>query len=401
MQAPENTHGEYRQDACADYELRPFAGTFRLPDIERTFQLHHLAQTKAQLSIALGVCGCFYVAFALSDVAALGYTRETLILFLARLLVAFTAAAGIYRIARYPQSISMPRLAATTVEVVGLSAFMLVVVYRPGEIAWHAMSMNIMLIVVYLFIPNALLNVMAVAVATTIVFTLLILTVGALSVSDGVTVTMLLVLTNTIGIVAARRNEHLWRREFRAQSVLRTLSLRDHLTGCYNRRYIEEYLLDREIERASRYPAWLTVVMCDLDHFKAVNDTYGHRAGDAVLQHFAVLLQTICREHVDSVIRYGGEEFLLVLPETDLNSGTKVAERLRAAIAENPAYRDGTQTVMITASFGVASVDFSVQGHGVSPQDLITKADELLYRAKNAGRNCVKFAELSRDPVAL
>jgi diguanylate cyclase (GGDEF)-like protein len=112
-------------------------------------------------------------------------------------------------------------------------------------------------------------------------------------------------------------------------------------------------------------------------------------------------VQAICREHVDSVIRYGGEEFLLVLPETDLNSGTTVAERLRTAIAENPAYRDGTQTVMVTASFGVASVDFSVPGHGVSPQSLITKADELLYCARKTGRNRVKFAELCRATVSL
>jgi diguanylate cyclase (GGDEF)-like protein len=112
-------------------------------------------------------------------------------------------------------------------------------------------------------------------------------------------------------------------------------------------------------------------------------------------------VQTICREHVDSVIRYGGEEFLLVLPETDLNSGTTVAERLRTAIAENPAYRDGAQTVLVTASFGVASVDFSVPGHGVSPQSLITKADELLYCARKAGRNRVEFAKRSRETVAL
>ena len=401
MRATGSTQGEYRQDACSDLELRPFAGTFRHLDTECRFQIHRLAQTKSQLRIALSVCACFYVAFALSDIAALGYTRETLVLFLARLLVAITAAAGIYLIARHPQSTAMPRLAATVVEIVGMSAFMLVVLYRPDEIAWHAMSMSIMLIVVYLFIPNTFTNATAVAIATTIVFTLLTLKIGVLSVSDVITMIMLLLLANTVGIVAARRHERLWRLEFRAQSVLRSLSLRDHLTGCYNRRYIEEHLLDREIERASRYPAWLTVIMCDLDHFKAVNDTYGHGTGDAVLQHFAALLRTICREHVDSVIRYGGEEFLLILPETDLTSGIRVAERLRTAIADTPAYCDGTQTVMVTASFGVASVDFSVPVHGVSPQSLIASADELLYHAKNAGRNCVMFAELSKKAVAL
>lgn len=396
MIASEMVRYQDRQETCADFGLHPFAGTFRNADLEHAFLLHHLVQTQTQLRITLSFCASFYVAFALSDVAALGYNDKALVLLFARLLVAVTAAACIAVIARRPQSIAATRVAATAVEIVGMGAFMLITWYRPGELPWHAMSMSIMLIVVYLFIPNAFVNAMSVALATTVAFSVLSLHIGGLKISDVITMVMLLMLVNAFGIVAARRYERLWRHEFRAQMILRNLGFRDHLTGCYNRRYLEDLLLGQEIERANRYPAWLTVIMCDLDHFKAINDNHGHQVGDAVLQYFAILLQATCREHVDSVIRYGGEEFLLILPETDLDGGVRLGERLRAALADLPVCYDGRQTLKVTASFGVVAVDFSETGHGVSPQSLISRADELLYRAKNGGRNRVEFAEFRR-----
>ena len=281
-----------------------------------------------------------------------------------------------------------------------MCAFMPVVLYRPYEIPWHAMSMSIMLVVVHLFIPNAFVNATAVSIVTTVVFSLVAIPVGALGVSDTLTMTMLLVLVNTVGIIAAHRYQCLGRRQYRAQSILRHLSFRDHLTGCYNRRYMEEQLLEREVERASRYPAWLTVIMCDLDHFKVINDTYGHPIGDVVLRHFASVLQAACRDHVDSVVRYGGEEFMLILPETDLRGGVRLAERLRRTIGDVPAYRDEQRSVSVTASFGVVSADFSKVGMEGDPGALITRADELLYQAKSAGRDRVEFDEFRRVSMA-
>lgn len=398
MQRLGSAHSEYRQEDGSDFGLNWLSATFRQPEREAAFQRHHLPQMLAQLRIALGVCACFYVVFALSDVAVLGYTDETLQLFLARVLVALSAATGIFTLARYPRSIVVPRVVATVVEIVGMAAFMLVLVDRPHEVPWHAMSMSIMLVVVLLFIPNSFVNATAVAVVITVVFSVLAIQVGHLTVSDTLTMTMLLVLVNTVGIIAAHRYESLGRQQFRTQSILRHLSFRDHLTGCFNRRYLEEHLLEQEVERASRYPAWLTVIMCDLDHFKSINDTYGHQAGDTVLQHFAGLLQVECRDHIDSVIRYGGEEFVLILPETDLNGGVHFAERLRRAIADAPAYCDDQTTVGVTASFGVVAADFSAVGLGGDPRVLIARADELLYRAKNAGRNRVEHAALTRAP---
>jgi diguanylate cyclase (GGDEF)-like protein len=205
------------------------------------------------------------------------------------------------------------------------------------------------------------------------------------------TMAALLALTNLFGYVAARRYQILWREEYSAQMVLKNLSVRDPLTGCYNRRHLHDRLLETEISRAQRYRLSLTVIMCDLDHFKAVNDTYGHYGGDAVLQRFAALLQSMTRDSIDSVVRYGGEEFLLILPETDLAGGELLAERLRQTLADTGRTR-GRQ-IHITASFGVASVDFATSTHAAHI-NMIAAADELLYAAKNSGRNRVCAKQL-------
>ncbi len=132
--------------------------------------------------------------------------------------------------------------------------------------------------------------------------------------------------------------------------------------------------------------------MCDLDHFKAVNDTYGHYGGDAALQRFAALLQSMTRDSIDSVVRYGGEEFLLILPETDLAGGELLAERLRQTLAATAVEHEGQQ-ISVTASFGVASVDFSSASH-TAHGNMIAAADDLLYAAKNSGRNRVCAQQL-------
>jgi len=212
--------------------------------------------------------------------------------------------------------------------------------------------------------------------------------------TDTLRMSMLFLLTNLFGTVAARRYQYLGREEFHIQSLLKKQTVRDHLTGCYNRRYLFHDLLEKEISRAQRHKLNLTIILCDLDHFKSINDTYGHQTGDIVLCAFSSLLQENTREHVDYVIRYGGEEFLLLLPDTDLVGGTMLAERLRLALTENNSIQSAVQNINLTSSFGVATINFSIDEKTISQQDLIAAADELLYDAKNSGRNLVKSREL-------
>jgi diguanylate cyclase (GGDEF)-like protein len=386
-------HTASRLDHQPSLDINGLRSEFSSDDTEIRFLTHHLAETQKQVCSTLLFCSLFYLAFSLTDVAVLGSGRHALILFLGRLAVAVTAAVCCLLISRRPQSVAMTRLAATAVEVVGMSVFMLIVAYRPAELPWHAMSMAIMVVVVYIFIPNRLVYSLAVALPATGVFIYQASVVGQLPASDMLTMSMLLLLANTFGAVAARRYHRLWREEFRAQTLLKNLTMHDPLTGCFNRRYLHEQLLDSEISRAQRYRLSLTVIMCDLDHFKHVNDSYGHQGGDAVLQRFSRMLKDMTRTHIDSVVRYGGEEFLLILPETDLHKGAQLAERQRVTFAADTT-AEATHAIQATASFGVASIDFAHATESITLMSLISSADTMLYDAKKAGRNQVKAQQL-------
>jgi diguanylate cyclase (GGDEF)-like protein/PAS domain S-box-containing protein len=160
---------------------------------------------------------------------------------------------------------------------------------------------------------------------------------------------------------------------------LQLLSTSDGLTGLYNRRFLDTKLA-YETERSSRYKTELTVLLFDVDHFKKFNDTHGHDQGDRVLQAIAGTVKHSLRT-VDVACRYGGEEFLVILPETDLEGGMLIAERIRKRIATTTV--DG---LYVTVSIGVAS---SFAGNLSSPEQLIKLADQGLYAAKDSGRNVV------------
>ncbi len=165
----------------------------------------------------------------------------------------------------------------------------------------------------------------------------------------------------------------------------RILSITDALTGAYNRRYLMEQL-PRELERCRRYAYPLSVLMCDIDHFKHINDACGHAAGDDVLQQFAARAQNSIRSNSDWVSRYGGEEFLIVLPETEYQGAVVVAEKIRAIIAATP-FPTRAGDAVVTASFGVASTGSSGPDIALKVDALIRTADECLYRSKQEGRN--------------
>ncbi len=161
------------------------------------------------------------------------------------------------------------------------------------------------------------------------------------------------------------------------------MSILDGLTGVHNKRYFVEFL-EREIARALRYQSPLTLVMFDIDHFKRVNDTYGHLAGDAVLRELGRRLKPRVRRE-DLLARYGGEEFAGVLANTPGPAGLKFAEDLRTLIAREPFQHDG-QSLPVTISLGVAELD---RARERTIQELIERADHNLYSAKHGGRNRV------------
>lgn len=171
------------------------------------------------------------------------------------------------------------------------------------------------------------------------------------------------------------------------EEKLRKMATADDLTGLWNRRYFMD-AAQQELERARRYGQPFSLMILDLDYFKRVNDTLGHAAGDATLQHLASLMQNTLRD-VDIPGRLGGEEFGVLLPATQLKDGVLVAERLRVAIEKNPARYEG-QLIYFTASIGV-----TVYRQGItSVDDLFKEGDEALYQAKQKGRNCTVCADV-------
>ena len=180
-----------------------------------------------------------------------------------------------------------------------------------------------------------------------------------------------------------------------ANAKLAKLSITDSLTGLYNRRYLEE-AMGTEFAKAKRWLAPLSCLMCDIDHFKKINDKYGHAVGDVVLEKLGEVLQAGVRRG-DIVARYGGEEFVILISNTDCNGAVLLAEQLRASV-EELAFKDrgGSDAIRVTISIGVDTFDGK---NREDEEDLLRGADEAIYEAKGDGRNCVRVCRRGRSPA--
>ncbi|AQR70608.1 hypothetical protein BZG29_21530 [Janthinobacterium sp. LM6] len=286
--------------------------------------------------------------------------------------------AMLLRAVRAPAAQPGRAASGTALLALDLVVFLLCYALRETDAGWHATAFCILLAAPYAGITRQLLGGAGLAVAASLAW---------LGLQDdfqaGNAATLLLL--NLTGLCAGHCQQRQRREQVLQHAVLAEQAVRDHLTGCYNRRYLDEHLLGAELARSQRHGLCLTAILCDLDHFKRINDAHGHAAGDAVLRTFAGLLGNATRRGIDSVVRHGGEEFLLILPETDLAGGVRLAERLRDGLAQH---------IGTTASFGVASVACAPGRPAPGAAALVAAADRLLYQAKHAGRNCVRAAML-------
>jgi diguanylate cyclase (GGDEF)-like protein len=162
-------------------------------------------------------------------------------------------------------------------------------------------------------------------------------------------------------------------------------AIEDPLTGAYNRRYLDSKLAE-EVGRARRLNLPLSALLIDLDHFKHVNDTYGHDVGDMVLRHVSSLIIGSVRPN-DTVIRYGGEEFVVIVPDCDIAAASSMGERMRLRIAESSLSLPGGQDLVVTASLGISSLPTTG-----SSEAMLRAADQALYTAKRSGRNRISAA---------
>ncbi len=176
-------------------------------------------------------------------------------------------------------------------------------------------------------------------------------------------------------------------------SLLKEQVLTDALTGLYNFRFFSD-ALPLEMERSRRSFQALSMIVLDIDHFKKFNDSWGHDLGNQVLTLVANIITLTIRK-LDVACRFGGEEFVVLLPNTDLRQAINVAERVREAIQNTP-YMYGSQSLSVTASLGV---DEFLGNHSDTPEGFIERVDGLLYQAKHEGRNCVRAPILGVKPV--
>jgi diguanylate cyclase (GGDEF)-like protein len=182
---------------------------------------------------------------------------------------------------------------------------------------------------------------------------------------------------------AGRRIIELQEELIEAREALRVQATRDFLTGIWNRAALMD-IMTKEFDRASRSQEPVGVIMCDIDHFKTFNDTHGHQVGDAVLKEAAHRMEQTLRAY-DCIGRYGGEEFVIMAPGCDAALSQIVAERIRTAVSDTPFATEG-KSLDVTISLGVTS---EIIARDTKPEDLIGRADDALYRAKESGRNRV------------
>jgi len=173
----------------------------------------------------------------------------------------------------------------------------------------------------------------------------------------------------------------------RANEETKALSITDSLTGAYNRSYLNDRF-PQEVKRAQKYGRSLSLIIGDIDQFKKVNDTYGHLAGDEALRTFVRCIAGCIRAECDWIARFGGDEFCIVLPETDTTGGELAARRFARMIAEKDIDL-GERTIRVTASFGVTGIAADSPGEPATPEALIALADRCLYRTKQENRGSV------------
>jgi diguanylate cyclase (GGDEF)-like protein len=382
--------------------IRPIAGEFADPRIEAEFwqdaaEVTASAGRRAGLIIAVG-----YLCFSLPDLLAVGFGARWSVLLGVRVLTVGPLLALVGRLDRDPQAIrDHSRL--TIVQAVLLGGYQVVALLQPDAAGAQTASMVLVITTLFVLVPNRLLATTLLGVVGGAMW-LVVSAVGAgSSVAEVVSQASIVAATIVVGFVGANRLATTSRREYvlrlRERSINERLSVEvawrqrmehdlvrraniDDLTGVANRRWFHE-LAEQELRRAQRHDHPLAVLVLDVDHFKDVNDTHGHFAGDQVLVELGRVLNDQVRR-VDVLGRIGGEEFAVVMPGASIERAAEAAERLRAAVADLRFRFDGVE---VSASMSIGLTTCDVWTERIS--EAIERADQALYQAKAAGRNCV------------
>ncbi|RHW21721.1 GGDEF domain-containing protein [Pseudomonas jilinensis] len=392
-------------DAALSYQLSTWRGEFVEPEVEQAFRRHIERSVVRHLRVAVLVWAILLLLFGGLDYLDLGWSDGFLVLMSTRILQAALLLAFAWRLGQRPE-LATTGYAVTALEALGFVLFFLIYFARPDIVIWNIGVTLIMLISMFIFIPSRVYPTLLAALFG-IAGTLYCLALTGLSTGLLVGVSFILMLPVVVGFVAALRLQLVQRHEFalytevaeanrelkaeieRREALeleLKRQATTDPLTGLFNRRQYE-MLFVRERERCRRQNSPMCLCIADLDHFKALNDKLGHDAGDAALRHVASLFARHMRQS-DVLGRFGGEEFIMLLPDTDEQQAGCMVERLRQALEQSPLLLSSDRDYPLTATFAVTRV----QDDEKTIRDTIRRADKGLYQGKRAGRNRVVLA---------
>lgn len=381
------------------WHISPLTAEFTDPQTEAGFRAHIADSMARHLRAALWGWAALLVLMCWLDYQFNGFDLNGRLLFVSRVTIIAGLLLLIIRSWRSPIDIT-DGYAITFMEVIGFAAYFLIFLLRPSLTSYNLGMMMVLLIATYVFVPNRLMTAM-VAVLFGIVGMMATMWLIGMENSSQIGLLILMVIPSVLGHGAAHRLHRTEREQYallrkaeaaNAQLVreieqrkqlereLKHQAITDPLTGLFNRRHFDE-LYERERERARRHGTPLTLVMVDLDFFKEVNDRYGHECGDIVLRDVAQFLRDGLRQP-DLVGRLGGEEFVLLLPETDTEEARVMIERLRSRLAERVMVVAG-ESVSVTATFALAAV----HPERDSLNDALRVVDLALYQGKDEGRN--------------
>lgn len=384
------------------WRIRGWSGEFADRALERKYLRKNQLLISRQMQLALIVWASLVLLFALPDYFALGVTQD----FIAGLIVRSGLAAilliFLFRLRKRPELAVQGRW-ITALELIGITFFMGIYFTRPDIVHWSFTLTLIMLVSIFVFIPNRVPLILGVSLYTAVMTVSIMLFIEPLSAEEIVGLLLILFLPIGTGWAAALRTQVLQRKQYalwmqtqlindelvreveersRLQEALVRQATTDPLTGLNNRRQYES-LFQLELTRAERKGQDLSVCILDLDHFKQINDTHGHSVGDQVLVHTAELCRNSFRT-IDILGRLGGEEFVVLMADTDLETAAHVVSRFLNVLAATPIHV-GDKVIHVTATAGV--VERRVEEHELD--ELIQRADRAMYEGKSAGRNQV------------
>lgn len=386
------------------YAIDPLRARFADATTERAFRRSEAATTRRHLRVAMAAWGFLVLLFAIPDYVALDGTGDAFYSLMTMRVATSCLVFAFVLLTFWRPQLCERDAALATLQAVGISGFFLIYLLRPDVAAFNVATTLVMIVGIYLLLPNPLTWATALAGYLAIGSLLSIRVALDVNATELVSIGVLLSLPIIVGLLIAHRLQMLRRRQFalltqaqainaelaeevtwrrRLEQELERQAGTDLLTGLYNRRGYEP-MFKHEVERVKRHGGDLALGLLDLDHFKVLNDTHGHAAGDQVLQQLTERWRNALRA-TDIIGRLGGEEFVVIMPDTTLNSAVEAMERLRVETASWSLPVDDGSTLSMTVTIGVTTQQPGDPGFLA----LLRRADAALYQGKAAGRNRV------------